>query len=257
MTKQNDKATAFRDLHIAGTPLVLYNIWDVGSAKAVEHAGAAAIATGSWSAAAAQGHEDGEEMPLDDALRLARQVVSGTELPVTFDFEGAYALSPEDVGANTRKLIETGVVGLNFEDQVVGKPGLHTIADQAERIRAIRSAADEAGVPIFINARTDLFLKAETGTDHASLVEQAIEREAAYREAGADGYFVPGLTQPELIRSICERAGLPINVMAGDGFDDIAAIADLGVSRVSFGPFPYIALMTTLKERAARAMSTR
>lgn len=257
MTAQIEKATEFRALHIAGTPLVLYNIWDAGSAKAVEHAGAVALATGSWSAAAAQGHEDGEELPVDDALHLARQVVSGTELPVSFDFEGAYALSPADVAANSRKLIETGVVGLNFEDQVVGKPGLHAITDQAERISAMRSAADEAGVPIFINARTDLFLKAETGTDHASLIEQALEREAAYREAGADGYFIPGLTQPELIRSICERAGLPINVMAGDGFDDIAAIASLGVARVSFGPFPYIALMTTLKERAARAMAIR
>lgn len=257
MTTQNDKARAFRDLHVAGTPLVLYNIWDAGSAKAVEHAGAAALATGSWSAAAAQGHEDGEEMPLDNALCLARQVVSGTRLPVTFDFEGAYALAPADVAANTCKLIETGVVGLNFEDQVVGKPGLHAITDQAKRIRAIRSAADKAGVPIFINARTDLFLKAETGTNHASLIEQAIEREAAYREAGADGYFVPGLTQPELIRSICQRASLPINVMAGDGFDDIAAIAGLGVARVSFGPSPYIALMATLKERAAKAMATR
>lgn len=257
MTTQNDKAEAFRDLHVAGRPLVLYNIWSAGSAKAVEHAGAAAIATGSWSAAAAQGYEDGEEMPLDEVLRLARQVVSGTELPVTFDFEGAYAVTPEDVAANTRKLIATGVVGVNFEDQVVGKPGLHAITDQAERIRAIRSAANEADVPFFINARTDLFLKAELGTDHASLIEQAIERETAYREAGADGYFIPGLTQSELIRNICERANLPINVMAGDGFDDIAAFAQLGVARVSFGPYPYISLMATLEERASKALARR
>ena len=257
MTAQNDKAIAFRNLHIPGTPLVLYNIWDAGSAKAVELAGAAALATGSWSVAAAQGHGDGGELPLDAALRLARQIVTGTDQPVTFDFEGAYAFSPEDVGAHTRKLIETGVIGLNFEDQVVGKAGLHAITDQAERIRAIRSAANEAGVSIFINARTDLFLKAEPGTDHASLIEHAIEREAAYREAEADGYFIPGLTRSELIRNICERARLTINVMAGDGFDDIAAIEKLGVARVSFGPYPYIALMATLEERASKALARR
>jgi 2-methylisocitrate lyase-like PEP mutase family enzyme len=177
------KAQTFRSLHVPGDPLVLYNIWDAGSAVAVARAGAKAIATGSWSVAAAQGYADGEEMPLDDALAVVARILARTDLPVTMDFEGGYAAGPAAVSANLRRLLALGVAGLNFEDQVVNGPGLYSIEDQVARLRALRLTADELGLQVFINARTDLFLKAAPEVDHASLVEEAIARAAAYAAA--------------------------------------------------------------------------
>ena len=199
---QVEKAQAFAALHIAGAPLVLWNIWDAGSAKAVVDAGAKAIATGSWSVAAAQGFADGEALPLEDALRTAEQIVAAVDVPVSVDFEGGYAVSSDDVGANASRLIETGVAGLNVEDRVVGGTGLHAVADQAARIAAVRTAADTAGVPVFINARTDVFF----GGVEASVAEQmaqALARAKVFADAGADGLFVPGLSDPGLIAEVC------------------------------------------------------
>lgn len=249
MTSQTDKATQFRSFHVPHDPLILYNIWDAGSAKAVFRAGAKAIATGSWSVAAAQGYEDGEELPLDDALAVVGRIVQGVDCPITVDFEGGYAADPDTLGENVRRLLALGVIGLNFEDQVVNAPGLYSIADQQARLRAIRAAADAIGIPAFINARTDVFLKAAPDMDHASLMEEAIARAAAYAEAGADGVFVPGLTNKTLIRTICESVALPVNVMAADPHDR-GDLASLGVSRISFGPHPYIRLTAALEREA-------
>lgn len=256
MTSQIDQAKLFHSLHVPHSPLVLYNIWDAGSARAVAHAGAKAIATGSWSVAAAQGFEDGEELPLDDALAVVAKIVQGVDLPVTVDFEGGYAVDPEGVGQNIRRLLALGVVGLNFEDQVVNAPGLFSITDQTARLRAVRDAADALGVPAFINARTDVFLKAAPDVEHASLLDDALARAAAYCEAGADGFFVPGLTDKSLIRSICEKVALPVNVMMTADAQAIRDVAALGVSRVSFGPHPYIGL-TAILEREASACFQR
>ena len=251
MTSQNEKAERFRRLHVRHDPLILYNIWDAGSAKAVARAGAKAIATGSWSMAAAQGYEDGEDLPLDVALAVVGRIVQSVECPVTVDFEGGYSADPETVGQNVRRLLTLGVIGLNFEDQVVNAPGLYSIKDQVRRLRAVRATSDALGIPAFINARTDVFLKAVPDADHASLMEDTLARAAAYADAGADGFFAPGLTDRTLIRSLCHSAALPVNVMAVDpqGNSDLAS---LGVSRISFGPNPYKRL-TAILEREAGA----
>lgn len=254
MTSQIDKAEVFRRLHVAGDPLILYNIWDAGSAKAVERAGAEAVATGSWSVAAAQGYADGEELPLDTALAVAERIVQSVDLPVTVDFEGGYASDPGTVGQNVRRLLAIGVIGLNVEDRVVKAHGLYDIEDQAARLRAARDAADAAGVRAFINARTDVFLNAAPDSDPTSLLDEALGRAAAYAEAGADGFFVPGLTDEALIRSICAEVSRPVNVMTADPHG-IAGLAACGVSRISFGPNPYIGL-TAVLEREARACVT-
>lgn len=255
MTTQAEKARIFRDLHIPGSPLILYNIWDVGSARAVSRAGAQAIATGSWAVAASQGFEDGEELPIESAIDLARRLASGIELPVSFDFEGGYAEGGDQLRANVSRLIDTGIVGLNFEDQLVGRPGLYPIDQQSARIRAVRAAAEDAGIQIFINARTDLFLKDPSGLHHEELVLDALEREEAYRAAGADGFFIPGLAAPDLVQAICGKAQLPVNVMAGNGSADIAGIAKLGVARISFGPAPFLELMEELRNRSMSLVS--
>lgn len=251
MTSQIDKAELFRSLHSPHDPLILYNIWDAGSAKAVAAAGAKAIATGSWSVAAAQGYEDGEVLPLDDALAVVARITRSVDIPVTVDFEGGYAADPETVSRNVRRLLTLGVVGLNFEDQVVDGKGLYSIEDQLARLRAVREAADSLGVPVFINARTDVFLKAAPDAEPEGLLDDALARAAAYTEAGADGFFVPGLTDKTLILQICEKVALPVNVMMAADPENISDVAALGVSRISFGPNPYINLTTAL-EREAR-----
>lgn len=252
MTSQIDKAEFFRSLHIQHDPIILYNIWDAGSAKAVVAAGAKAIATGSWSVAAAQGYRDGQELPLDDALAVVARVTRSVDAPVTVDFEGGYAADPETIRQNIHRLLALGVAGLNFEDQVVNAPGLYEIAEQAKRLRAVREAANAFGVPVFINARTDIFLKAEPDVEPASLFDDVLARAVAYAQAGADGFFVPGLTDKTLIRTICEQVALPVNIMMAADPENIGEAAALGVSRISFGPNPYIALNATL-ERQARA----
>ncbi len=251
---QAERARHFADLHQPGTPLVLYNIWDAGGAKAVAEAGAKAVATGSWSVAAAQGYGDGEKIPLDFVLQIIERIAATVEVPVTLDFEGGYAEAKEDLAANITRVIETGAVGINFEDQVVGGSGLHPLETQAARIAAIRQAAEAAGVPLFINARTDLFLKERDQDKHADLVAEAKARAAAYAEAGASGFFVPALAKPELIGDICAATDLPVNIMMKDGVPSIAELGSHGVARVSFGPGPYFTAMKDLADRYHKAV---
>lgn len=244
---QANKASSFADLHQKGAPLVLYNIWDAGGAKALEDAGAAAVATGSWSMAAAHGYPDGETIPLDFFLSIVERICTTVELPVTVDFEGGFATSPDEVAENTRKVIRAGAVGINFEDRIVKGEGLHSINTQAERIRAIRAAAAEEGVPLFLNARTDLFLGTDPAT-HDDKLTEAKERKAAYAEAGADCFFVPGLMKSALISDIVNTVELPVNAMMKGDLIAIDEFASMGVSRVSFGPGPYLRYLADLKK---------
>lgn len=249
MTDQTDRAARFRALHVPSDPLILYNVWDAGSAAAVARSGARAIATGSWSVAAAQGFADGEALPMALSVQIAARIVAAVDLPVTIDFEGGYAAEPEAVEANVRALLDVGAVGLNFEDQVVGGTGLYPAEAQAVRIAAARRACEGRA---FLNARTDVFLKAGAGGDRAALLAEVLARGAAYAAAGADGFFVPGLADPEAIGAICRAVPLPVNVMASGADVDVAALAALGVARISFGPGPYRAMIAGLEAAAAR-----
>jgi 2-methylisocitrate lyase-like PEP mutase family enzyme len=236
----------FAALHVPGDPVILYNAWDAGSAKVIAEAGAKAIATGSASVAQAHGYDDAESLPLALALANAERVVAAVELPVTIDFEGGYAVAPDEVGANMAKLAATGAVGCNFEDQIVGGEGLHPIDVQAARIAAARAAV---GTDFFINARTDIFLKSR---DHdAAKVDAALERAAAYAQAGASGFFAPGLADLALLEKLCAASPLPVNFMAWPGTPPAADIAATGVARISHGPFPWKLAMQALKEAAA------
>src|SRR4249919_691439 len=145
----------FAALHVPGNPIILYNIWDVGSALAAVKGGAKALATGSHPVADANGWPDGQKVPIDFVLANATRIINAVEVPLTVDFEGAYSTDPELGAANVARLAVTGVVGCNFEDQVIGGEGLHPLEAQVERIAAIRQAV---GDQFFINARTDLFL---------------------------------------------------------------------------------------------------
>ncbi|MGZ2458292.1 isocitrate lyase/PEP mutase family protein [Rhizobium sp. IY2] len=252
---QNEKAKAFGALHRKGDPVVLYNIWDAGTAKAVADAGAKALATGSWSVAAAHGYADGEKLPMSVLVETAKSITSVIDLPLSVDFEGAYSAEPEGAAANVAKLVEVGAVGINFEDQVVTGSGLYPIDRQAARIRAIRAMAEAKGIAFFINARTDLFLAESDLAKHAGLVDEAIERGRAYAAAGGSGFFVPGLIDPALIEKICAASPLPVNVMMRTGAPDVKTLAGLGVGRISYGPGPYRSMMDKLKQEAAAIYS--
>ena len=249
---QSAKARRFHALHVKGAPLVLYNIWDAGSAAAVVKAGAPAVATGSWSVAAAQGFQDGEAVPLDVVEQVTGHIAGAVEVPVSIDFEGGYAEAPQAVAENVARLIEAGAIGINFEDQVVGGEGLYGIADQCARIRAIRGRAEMLGIPLFINARTDLFLKQPDRSRHAATLDEAKRRASSYQDAGASGFFAPALVDETLIANLCAAASLPVNIMMMGGAPTIDRLAELGVARVSHGPGPYRSAMATLTEAAAK-----
>ena len=242
----------FAKLHVAGDPLVLFNAWDAGSAEAVAKSGAKAIASGSASVSMANGFGDGQEVPLDLALANAARIVTAVELPVTIDFEGGYATDSAGLAANARRLAETGAIGCNFEDQVVGTDRLYKVADQAERIAALRAGV---GADFFINARTDLFLKAKPEAHDAALADQAIARGQAYAAAGVNGYFIPGLANLELVARICAAVPVPVNAMHLPGGPSRADWARAGIARVSHGPFPFMAMQEWLTTQARAALS--
>jgi 2-methylisocitrate lyase-like PEP mutase family enzyme len=247
---QNDKAARFAELHVKGTPLALYNVWDAGSAKAVEQAGAPAVATSSWSVAEAQGYRDGEDIPIALARQIIERIAATVDVPVSADFEGGYTDDDAALADNVSQLLGLGIVGINFEDRAVKGSGLYDTERQATRISAIRRAADKAGVALFVNARTDLFLG--QGNEPSGTVDEAVNRSKAYADAGASGFFIPGLQEEALIARICEESALPVNVMVMDGLPDNERLAQIGVARISYGPIPYIEAMTGVQEQAAR-----
>lgn len=244
------KHDIFAALHVPGDPVILYNIWDVGSAQAVAKAGAKALATGSHPVGDAAGFGDGQKVPLDYVFANARRIVETVDLPLTVDFESAYSTDPEEGGRNVARLKETGAVGCNFEDQVIGGEGLHPLDLQARRIAAIRAAV---GSDFFINARTDLLLKTQTYDD--ALIDQVVERGKAYADAGASGFFVPRLADPVQIERVVREVPLPLNVIAFPGAPDKKVWAEAGVARISHGPFPHRALMAKLEEMAREAIA--
>src|SRR5689334_22898236 len=244
------KFDTFAALHVPGDPVILYNIWDVGSAHAVIAAGAKALATGSHPVADANGWPDGQQVPMDFALANARRIVEAVEVPLTVDFEGAYSIDPQECGENVARLAETGAVGCNIEDQVIGGEGLHALDLQVKRIEAIRRAVGDA---CYINARTDLFLKTQTYDD--ALIDQVVERGKAFADAGASGFFVPRLSDPKQIERVVREVPLPLNVIAFPGAPDKSVWANAGVARISHGPFPHRALMAKFEEMARAAIS--
>ncbi len=248
--------SVFKSLHKKGNPLILRNIWDAGSASTIAKTGAKAIATGSWSVAAAQGYKDGEKLPLDILLGIASRIISSVDLPCSIDFETGYAEDIQELQDNIRSLLETGTVGINFEDWDLKTNKLRSISEQSERIQAIKSASADTGLPLFINARTDIFLKAEQSENKDDLLNKAIQRAYAYSNAGADGFFAPALINADHISALCSASPIPVNIMMVDGAPSTDILTSLGVSRISYGPAPYIELMETFKKNNATLAKT-
>jgi 2-methylisocitrate lyase-like PEP mutase family enzyme len=220
---QKEKAEALRALHVAGDPLVLVNAWDAASARVVASApGCAAVATASWSIAAAHGYPDGEQIPRDEMIAAVGLIARSVDLPVTADLERGYS----DAGETIALAIEAGAVGCNLEDS--DEDALRPTAEHAARVAAARANGEELDVPVVINARTDAYL---VGLPAEERLAAAIERGEAYMDAGADCIFVPGLRDIEAIAELCTH--FPVSVI---GALPRAELAAAGVSRISYGP---------------------
>lgn len=225
------RARAFRSLHVPGTPLVLPNAWDLASARLVEDAGARAVATTSAGLSWALGTADGDRLGREQVVGAVRRIGAVVGVPVSADIESGYGKGPEGVADTVRAVLAAGAVGVNIEDALYedgGEP-LRAVGEQAERLAAAREAADAEGVPLFVNARIDTFLRAAGGVD------ATLERAAAFLAAGADGIFVPGAVDPETVRLLVDGVDGPLNVLAGPGAPPVTELAALGVARVSTG----------------------
>ena len=242
------KTETFRALHIPGNPLVLFNIWDAGSAKAVAAAGAKAIATGSYGVACARGSSDGENLSLDAALANLGEILGVTELPVTIDMEAGYGADAAAVGRSVARACAVGAAGINMEDRMPGQSALLPVGEAAARI----AAAAASGV--FVNARCDVFRGRDVAADVDALVAATLERARAYADAGAGGLFVPFLADAGCIAAICERSPLPVNILWSKPCGDRAALASLGVARISHGHQPWAAAMAWLGGEATTVL---
>jgi 2-methylisocitrate lyase-like PEP mutase family enzyme len=231
---QKQKAGLFRRLHRGDSILVLPNAWDCLSATIFEQAGFPALATTSGGVASVLGYPDGQQIPSRLMLGMVGRISSVVSVPVTADLEAGYGRTPAQIAQTIINAIELGIVGINFEDGTGVKDfPLRDIEEQVDLIKSIRKAAEVTQIPLFINARTDVFLHREG--DDAKRRDEAIQRAAAYVQAGADGIFVIGVKEPELIRELTRQIAAPVNILLGPGMPSIDQLHKLGVARVTFG----------------------
>jgi 2-methylisocitrate lyase-like PEP mutase family enzyme len=250
-----EQADALHGLHRGPGPLVLVNAWDAGSAAVLQRAGASVIATTSAGMAWALGHADGERVPRDEFVAACARICRVARVPVTVDIERGFEPNAEAVCSLVRDLIDLGVVGVNIEDGVSPQTQqLLPPQTMCERIAALRTLADHARVPLFINARSDVYL-APQGS-RADRFETALQRARLYAESGADGIFVPGMDQLDEIRRFAGAIQLPLNIYAGyAGVPSVQALADAGVRRVSLGCGPLQSALGLLDRIAEEAFT--
>jgi 2-methylisocitrate lyase-like PEP mutase family enzyme len=249
-----DKAESFRSLHHGPPILVLPNAWDAATARVFEAAGFPAVATTSAGVAAALGYPDGGVVPPREMIEAVARIARAVQVPVTADIEHAYGGTPDAVVDIVLRVIAAGAVGINIEDYVPGAADLEPTALQADKITAVVKAAATAGVRVVVNARTDVFLR-QMGEAPLRL-DMAVERGRAYRAAGADCVFVPGVTDARTIRELAEGIGGPINILAVAATPPVSELEALGVARVTVGSGPMRASIALVHD-IARELKTR
>ncbi|SEM14141.1 isocitrate lyase/PEP mutase family protein [Streptacidiphilus jiangxiensis] len=234
MTSQQDLAQLFRSLHTPGSPLLLANAWDLASARLVADAGARALATTSAGVAWGLGTADGNQVDVDQVVALVTRIAAAVDVPVSADIESGFGADPAGVAGTVTRIVAAGAVGVNIED-AHSEPvsPLRPTAEQAARIAAARAAADASGVPLFVNARVDTYLLGVG--DPATRLRETLTRARAYVDAGADGVFVPGVTELAVVAELAEAIDAPLNVLAGPGAPSAAELAKAGAARISLG----------------------
>ncbi|MFU8876408.1 isocitrate lyase/PEP mutase family protein [Micromonospora sp. SL4-19] len=251
MNDNQTRALHFRSLHVPGEPLVLVNAWDAASARIVAAAGARAVATTSAGVAWSLGAPDGDALGRDAAVDLVRRVVAAVPLPVTADIESGYGDTADEVAATVAAVVAAGAVGVNVEDaRHDGAAPLREVGEQCDRLAAVRSAADRAGIPLFVNARVDTFLRGSGD------VAETAARARAYLAAGADGVFVPGTVDLRTVAALVEAIPGPLNVLAGPGAPAVSELAEVGVARVSLGSAVAEAAYAVARRAAEEAFAT-
>src|SRR5258707_11163967 len=220
---QQQYAETFHGLHRKGDPLILFNAWDVATAKAIANT-SPAVATSSWAVASALGYADGEDVPLDMVTGLVSRMTAAVSVPISIDLEAGYGDTPEAAAESVAKILKAGAIGINIEDGLFGGKRRLVSPDQhAAKIKAVRNAAQKLGIRLFINARTDPFLLKFGSPDEC--LNEAAKRAKAYADAGADGIFVPGLTDLALIEKFAQLTPLPANIMVTQGIPEIPDLA--------------------------------
>lgn len=251
MPSQNvlaERAAALLDLHQPGNPVILPTVWDAWSAKLAVDAGFAALTVGSHPVADSIGKSDNEGMTFDDLLTRVRQITAAVDVPVSVDIESGYG---QPAARLIEGLLDVGAVGLNIEDTVHSEgKRLRSSSEHAELVGALRAAADDAGVRVVVNARTDLFLRKDG--DESDRVDRAVARLTEAAQAGADVLYPVGRHDPDTLRRLAVELPLPVNAIAAPDSDDPASFGPLGVGRISFGPFLQAAVAGPAKELLSR-----
>ena len=251
---QIERAQRFRALHDRSQVLLLPNAWDAGNARVFASLGFEAIATTSGGVAWSLGYADGEQVPLAEVIAAIRRMVRATSLPVSVDFEAGYGVSPDEVAASVRRVIDAGAAGINLEDGIRHEK-LRDIDDAARRIAAARKAANEAGVPIVINARVDTWIVGGDASE-AELIAETLRRARAYLEAGADCIYPIALAKPDVIARLCAAIEAPVNIGARASLPDLAELGRLGVARVSTATALAAVALSAAHEMAAKLQSS-
>jgi 2-methylisocitrate lyase-like PEP mutase family enzyme len=255
MDSQTDKAIQFRLLHRGPGILLLPNVWDVASARIIEEAGFPAIATTSAGVAFSLGYPDGQHIQPEEMIARIARIARAVKVPVTADVEAGYGSRPEDAARTTREIIQAGAVGMNLED--ASDDPDHPLLDlqlAVEKIKAAREAALQLRVPIVVNARTDVYLL--PGGDPPTQYDEARRRLLAYRDAGAECVFAPGLKDPEIIGRLVRDLECPVNILAVSGTPSVPELKKLGVARVSLGSGTMRATLGLLRKMAEELKAT-
>ena len=231
---QAEKAERFRKMHGGPRILALPNAWDVASARILEEARYPAIATSSAGIAFSLGHPDGQRVSRDQMLEVVGQISHAVRVPLTADMEAGYGTTVKDMEETAKAVIAAGAIGMNLEDVTADDESSHVdLAMQVEKIRAIRDTAESLGVPLVLNARTDTYLK-PIG-EAATRFERTVERLRAYRKAGADCVFAPGVSDRDTIVELVKAIAAPLNILISSGCPSLAELEGMGVARVSAG----------------------
>ena len=242
---QAAKAQHLLSLHTNGTLLILPNVWNPIGARMLEAKGYSAVATASAAIAESMGYSDGEQIKLDTMLEMVTRIVRSVDVPITADFEAGYSDTIEGLQENISRLLDTGAVGLNFEDSFDDSAHLRPISEQVERIQAVREVAERRSVHLVINARADSFF-AEGFSSDEERIEDVVTRLNAYTKAGADCVYPVGRGDKETLKILRKRISAPINVLATAKTASLKDLQELGINRVSFGPYIFRSLLAKM-----------
>lgn len=249
---QQEKAKQFHNLHHAGKLLIFPNVWDCLGAILLESLSYPAIATASASVAFANGLDDGENISFDALLTILKKIVTSVNIPVSADIESGYAENEIQLGENIKRLIETGIVGINIEDTDKKTNLLLPIEMQYQRIKLIKKISEEMGVRLFVNARTDVYIRGKDFDTPQSKLEETIKRGMAYKAAGADCFFPIAIYNEDDIKKIIEQLQMPVNIIVIPGIPELNILNEMGVARISLGPSLLKIAIKAMKDLATK-----